>query len=129
MGWNPALHPRVSAGAAGGGQFTTGGGSKSAAKKPAAKPAATAKGRTPSAPGKNGRYTRKQFSELQSVLQQHQRGAKLTTAQAHAEHVAHELHLEHERAAGKTAPRKTAKPAVRKAALKVIATPGAKTGK
>lgn len=116
MSWNPALHPRVSAGNTGGGQFAAGG-SKGAPGKPA-KPA-TAKGRTPAGPGKNGRYTKKQFGELRSVLQQHQRGANLTRAQAHAEHVAHELHLEHERAVGarKSAPRKTSgKPAARKTA-------------
>lgn len=127
-GFNSSLHPHVPAGSAGGGQFAPKAASSSqskaaqkpaTAKKPAAKKQATAKGRAPAGPGKNGRYTKKQFGELQSLLKQHQHGKKLTAAQAHAEHVAHELHLRHE---GKSAPKpkaaKRATPKPRKAAPK-----------
>lgn len=110
MAFNSALHPRVAKGNAGGGQF--------------------AKGSSPAPskqPTKNGsRYSKKQFSQLQSLQKQHAAGKKLTAKQAHALHVAHELHLAHGRAmpvkrtatrAAKTAapaaaPRKTAKAAV-----------------
>lgn len=95
MSWNAALHPRAPKGAAGGGQF---------AKGSAPAPSKTASKKT------GGRYSKKQFGELQSLQKQHASGKKLTARQAHALHVAHELHLQHEAhvKAAKAAPKRKA---------------------
>ena len=99
MAFNPALHPHAPAGTPAGGQFTVAkGGSPAPSKKPA----------------KNGsRYSKQQFTQLQSLQKQAASGKKLTAKQAHALHVAHELHLQHEAAV-------TARPKAAKRTVKTV---------
>lgn len=99
--FNPSLHPRVPSGA-GGGEFTAKGSAPAPSKKP----------------GKNGgRYTKAQMADLQSLQKQHNAGAKLTKAQAHALHTAHQLHMQHVAAAKGKAKAKAA-PKAKRAAKK-----------
>lgn len=117
MSFNPALHPRVPKGAAGGGQFGT------------AKGKAPAPSKQPSKKTGN-RYTKTQFKQLQSLERQHQAGKNLTAAQAHSLHEAHVLHEQHvanQRAAAK--PSTKVKPAKLKTAGKVAVTKTAKPGR
>lgn len=112
MTFNASLHPRIAKGSAGGGRFAKGS-APAPSKQPSKKTGA--------------RYSKKQFAQLQSLEKQSQSGKKLSPRQAHALHVAHELHMQHQRATAKpkAAPRKPAagKTAMRKTAMRKTAAP------